>query len=115
MKLNENHKLTLRNIDFLSNKAFPPCMLNLNQHLKIYRHLRHDGRRQLWSFFKACGMDVHDNKQYFRRHFEGKVTAQDMKGHMYNIQHAYGIKGNKKDQRSWACRGIISNPGPKKG
>lgn len=62
VKLNDNHKLTLRNIDYLSNKFFPPCMLNLNQHLKVNRHLRHDGRRQLWGFFKACGMDVHDNK-----------------------------------------------------
>jgi DNA primase large subunit len=43
-------------------KYFPPCMLNLNQYLKINRHLRHDGRRQLWGFFKACGMDVYDNK-----------------------------------------------------
>lgn len=38
-----------------------------------------------------------------------------MKGHMYNIEHAYGLKGQRKDQHSWTCRGIISNPAPKKG
>lgn len=68
-KMQENYKLTLRNIDYLSQRFFPPCMLNLNQNLKKSRHLKHDGRRQLWGFFKACGMDVHDNKEYFRRHF----------------------------------------------
>lgn len=55
-KMNGNHKLTLRNVDYLSEKVFPPCMLNLNQHLKKHRHLKHDGRRQLWTFFKSCGM-----------------------------------------------------------
>ena len=61
-KFNGKYNLTLRNIDMVSSKFFPPCMLNLNQHLKTNRHLKHDGRRQLWGFFKACGMDVHDNK-----------------------------------------------------
>ena len=74
-KFNGKFNLNLRNIDSLGQKYFPPCMLNLNQNLKVNRHLRHDGRRQLWGFFKACGMDVHDNKEYFRKNFEGKVTA----------------------------------------
>ena len=34
---------------------------------------------------------------------------------MYNIEHAYGLKGQRKDQHAWACRGIISNAAPKKG
>jgi DNA primase large subunit len=95
-KMDGKYNLTLKNIESLAGKYFPPCMLNLNQHLKISRHLKHDGRRQLWGFFKACGMDVHDNKEYFRKHLEGKVTASEMKTHMYNIEHAYGLQGKRK-------------------
>lgn len=60
-KMDGKFNLTLKNIDSL-NRFFPPCMLHLNQQLKINRHLKHDGRRQLWGFFKACGMDAYDNK-----------------------------------------------------
>lgn len=60
-KMNGKFNLTLKNLDALA-KFFPPCMMDLKQQLKIHRHLKHDGRRQLWGFFKACGMDVHDNK-----------------------------------------------------
>lgn len=114
-KMNGKFNLTIRNIDNLGAKFFPPCMHNLNQTLKVNRHLRHDGRRQLWGFFKACGMDVHENKEYFRKHLEGKVTASEMKTHMYNIEHAYGLQGKRKVEHAWLCRSIISGTAPKKG
>ncbi len=71
-------------------------MLNLNQKLKQSNHLKHEGRRQLWLFLKGCGMDATDNQQYFRNHMQLKVSNSDLKNHMYNIQHAYGIVGKKQ-------------------
>jgi DNA primase large subunit len=55
-------KLTIKNVEGLWKRFFPPCMLNLTSKLKQNGHLKHEGRRQLWLFLKGCGMDVHDNK-----------------------------------------------------
>ena len=71
-------------------------MLHLTEKMKQYNHLRHEGRRQLWLFLKGCGMDVHDNREYFRKHFASKVSASDLKSHIYNIEHAYGLVGKKQ-------------------
>ena len=89
-------------------------MLNLNQKLKQYNHLKHEGRRQLWLFLKGCGMDANDNQAYFHKHLASKVSGSELKGHMYNIQHAYGLVGKKQPERPKNCRNIITNPAPKK-
>jgi DNA primase large subunit len=34
---------------------------------------------------------------------------------LYNIEHAYGLKGGRKAEFAWKCRKIISGPAPKKG
>jgi len=60
--INNQFKLTIKNIEGLWKRFFPPCMLNLTTKLKQNNHLKHEGRRQLWLFLKGCGMDVHDNK-----------------------------------------------------
>jgi len=60
--INNDFKLTIKNVETLWKRFFPPCMLNLNQKLKQYNHLKHDGRRQLWLFLKGCGMDCTDNQ-----------------------------------------------------
>lgn len=59
-------------------------------------------------------MDAHDNKEYFRKYFMSKVSASDLKGHMYNIDHAYGLVGKKQPERAKNCRNIITGPPPKK-
>ena len=87
--------MNLKNIDAVSKKYFPPCMLHLNRKLKENNHLKHEGRRQLWLFFKGCGMDVNDNKQYFNKYLSLKVSNSELKSHMYNIEHAYGLVGKK--------------------
>jgi len=107
-------KLNIKNIDVLWKRFFPPCMLNLNQKLKLYNHLKHDGRRQLWLFLKGCGMDVTDNQAYFSKHFASKISVSELKGHMYNIQHAYGLVGKRQAERPKNCRNIITGPAPKK-
>ena len=94
--INNQFKLNIKNVDALWKRFFPPCMLNLNQRLKQSNHLKHEGRRQLWLFLKGCGMDVTDNQTYFSRHMGSKVSASDMKSHLYNIQHAYGLVGKKQ-------------------
>ena len=40
-------------------------------------------------------MDVNDNKQYFQKFLAMKVSNSDMKSHLYNIEHAYGLVGKK--------------------
>ena len=61
-ELSGNLKLTLKNVEGMWQKYFPPCMMSLTQVLKQRGHLRHDGRRQLWLFFKGCGMSSIDNQ-----------------------------------------------------
>jgi DNA primase large subunit len=107
-------KLTLKNVDALWKRFFPPCMMHLNARLKQFNHLKHEGRRQLWLFLKGCGMDAHDNKEYFRKHFMSKVSVSDLKSHMYNIDHAYGLVGKKQVERPKNCRNIITGPAPRK-
>jgi len=41
-------------------------------------------------------MDVNDNKQYFSKYLGLKVSNSELKNHMYNIEHTYGLVGNKK-------------------
>jgi DNA primase large subunit len=89
-------------------------MHQLTQRLKQVNHLKHEGRRQLWLFLKGCGMESADNQEYFRKHLASKVSASDLKSHMYNIQHAYGMVGKKQPERAKNCRNIISGPPPKK-
>lgn len=94
--INSEFKLNIKNVETLWKRFYPPCMLNLTQKLKQFNHLKHEGRRQLWLFLKGCGMDSHDNQEYFRKHFMSKVSNSELKGHMYNIQHAYGQVGKKQ-------------------
>ncbi len=112
--INNQFKLNLKNIESLWKKFFPPCMQQLNKRLKEANHLKHEGRRQLWLFLKGCGMEVSDNMEYFRKHLASKVSASDLKSHMYNIQHAYGLVGKKSAERPKNCRNIITGPAPKK-
>ena len=108
------HKLTMRNIDKLWKRVYPPCMMHLTEKLKQNNHLRHDGRRQLWLFLKGCGMTVQDNKEYFHKYFASKVSGSELKSHMYNIEHAYGLVGHKQQERPKNCRNIITGTAPKK-
>ena len=59
-------------------------------------------------------MTVQDNKEYFHKYFAGKVSASDLKAHMYNIEHTYGIVGHKQQEKPKICRNIITAPAPKK-
>lgn len=43
-----------------------------------------------------------------------KVSASDLKSHMYNIEHAYGLVGKKQTERPKNCRNVITGPTPKK-
>lgn len=42
-------------------------------------------------------MDVNDNKAYFHKYLGLKVSNSDLKSHMYNIEHAYGLVGKKQE------------------
>lgn len=57
---------------------------------------------------------MEDNKEYFRKHMQLKVSNSDLKSHMYNIEHAYGIVGKKEEERPRTCRGLITGADPKK-
>ena len=59
-------------------------------------------------------MTVQDNKEYFHNYLAKKVSASDLKSHLYNIEHAYGLVGHKQHERPKNCRNIITGPVPKK-
>ena len=59
-------------------------------------------------------MNVEDNKQYFYKYLSTSVSNSDLKSHMYNIEHAYGLVGKKEQERPKICRAIITGAEPKK-
>lgn len=59
-------------------------------------------------------MDVNENKAYFHKYLGLKVSNSDLKSHMYNIEHAYGLVGKKQEERPKTCTGIIIGANPKK-
>ncbi|KAG7252362.1 hypothetical protein CRUP_005758, partial [Coryphaenoides rupestris] len=67
-------KISLEQLDSLSEKSFPPCMRQLHQSLRENHHLRHGGRMQYGLFLKGIGLTLDQALQFWRSEFtKGKV------------------------------------------
>lgn len=93
----------------LAYESFPLCMLNLYEHLHSSHHLKHDGRHQLRLFLKGIGMTLENHIEFWRREMAPKTPEDKFrKDHLYNIRHAHGKEGGRKDYTPMNCLTIIS-------
>ncbi|CAH0723962.1 unnamed protein product, partial [Brenthis ino] len=98
-----------------ASKLFPPCMLNLHQHLRQKHRLSHDQRFCYSLFLKDVGMPVNQAISFWKAEYEkspnGKHNCchnweRDEKRFMYGIRHLYGLEGGRKHYQSQNCQFI---------
>lgn len=110
-------KIDLNDIGKLAEQSFPLCMRHAYSQLEKEHHLRHFGRLQLGLFFKGIGLTLDQSLQLWRREFL-KNPAMDAdkfdKSYAYNVRHAYGMEGARKNYSPYSCQKIITSnaPGP---
>lgn len=90
----EAGRLTATSIEPLSKKAFPPCMRQLLDGLKIDKKLKHEGRTHVWGFLKAGGMTIDDAMKWTFSTMTAYANPE--KEHGYNVRHAWGREGHGK-------------------
>ncbi|XP_001639500.2 DNA primase large subunit [Nematostella vectensis] len=108
-------KITLDQIDAVSQKSFPLCMRQLHQNLRENHHLKHGGRMQYGLFLKGIGLTLEESLAFWRTEF---IRIMDLdkfdKQYAYNIRHNYGKEGKRADYTPYSCMKIImsNQPGP---
>lgn len=102
----------------LNSKLFPPCMLNLHQHLREKHRLTHDQRFYYSLFLKDLGMPVEEAVIFWKKEYQqapnGKSTcchnwAKDEKKFVYGIRHMYGLEGGRKEYSCRSCHQLQSS------
>lgn len=106
--------ITARSIDGLANPHFPLCMSHLHNTLKRTHHLKHFGRLQYTLFLKGIGLSVDESIAFWRTNFANITDDKFNKEYRYNIRHAYGLEGNRRNYKPLACQQILTDrpPGP---
>jgi len=107
-------KLALENCEEMLPRSFPPCMRRLvEQQRERKKHLKHAGRLQLRPFLKECGFDFVESIQWWKTELckdpEIDPTSYE-KNYMYDVEHAYGKKGNFQGQHCFGCPKVIGFP-----
>ena len=101
--------INLNNLPFFAKQSFPPCMLNLHNHITKDKHLKHGGRLQLLLFLKGCGLTMEDNGKFWRAHYKKGVQESDEKQLQYTVKHSYGAEGKKTNYSPYTCHKIINS------
>lgn len=98
----------MEDVDKLSEKAFPLCMLLIERHLNAKSHLTHFGRLQYTLFLKGAGLPVDQALKFFQEKYS-KLTPLDKfeKEYAYGIRHAYGLEGKRLDYSPFSCERIL--------
>jgi DNA primase large subunit len=107
--------IKLKDLDFYSKKAFPPCMKALYSGLKNQHHLKHFGRLQLGLFIKGLGLSLDETIMFWKQEFTKKpgMDAEKFeKNYAYNIRHMFGKEGKQADYKPWSCNKIINQTTP---
>ena len=106
--------ITARSIDGLVNPHFPLCMSHLHNTLKRTHRLKHFGRLQYTLFLKGIGLSVDESIAFWRTNFTSVTDDNFNKEHRYNIRHAYGLEGSRRNYKPLACQQILTDrpPGP---
>lgn len=101
--------INLNNLPFFAKQSFPPCMLNLHNHITKDKHLKHAGRLQLLLFLKGCGLTMEDNGKFWRNNYKKGVAESDEKQLQYTVKHSYGAEGKKTNYSPYTCHKIINS------
>lgn len=108
--------LMSREIDSIS-RWFPPCMLNLHQHLRNKHRLSHTQRFHYSLFLKDIGLPIEEAIDFWRQEYRQSPNGshacchnweKDEKKYLYGIRHMYGLEGCKKNYTSVNCQRIQS-------
>ncbi len=100
----QTSNLTFKDIDVLSEKAFPLCMQILNRSLTFDSHLKHWGRLQYGLFLKGIGLSLDESLNFWRSKFSKKIAGDKFdKEYSYNIRHTYGKEGKRSDYIPYSC------------
>lgn len=92
-KEDDVHKLTLNNFEAMVQRSFPPCMRMLVDNQRQSGHLKHQGRFQLRTFFKACGMVYDDHMRWWKQELlrDASIDSDKFeKNYAYDVKHAHG-------------------------
>nr|XP_034828481.1 DNA primase large subunit-like [Maniola hyperantus] len=98
-----------------TSRQFPPCMLNLHQHLRKKHRLTHDQRFYYSLFLKDLGMPVEEAVIFWRKEYQQVPSAKsacchswakDEKKFVYGIRHMYGLEGGRKEYSCRSCHQI---------
>ncbi|KAI5816692.1 eukaryotic and archaeal DNA primase, large subunit-domain-containing protein [Pyronema omphalodes] len=98
--------ITAGAIDGLS-QHFPACMLHLHRTLRSTKHLKHFGRLQYTLFLKGVGLSVEEALNFWRGAFSNIPADKFNKEYAYNVRHAYGMEGGRKNYRAKSCQQIL--------
>ncbi|KAF8441975.1 eukaryotic and archaeal DNA primase, large subunit-domain-containing protein [Terfezia claveryi] len=106
--------ITAKSIDGLVNPHFPLCMSHLHNTLKRTHHLKHFGRLQYTLFLKGIGLSPDEAITFWRTSFSTITDDKFTKDYRYNIRHAYGLEGNRRNYKPLSCQQILIDrpPGP---
>eukprot|EP00759_Apiculatamorpha_spiralis_P025772 PhF_6_TR29112/c0_g1_i1/m.42480/K02685/PRI2; DNA primase large subunit len=99
-------------IEELSKKHFPPCMLQLQDQLKRDRHLKFHGRWQYGTFLKRIGLSMEDAIEFFGNMDAMGPDAFKKSSYAYSIRHYYGKEGKHTSYSAMSCGAIITGAPP---
>ncbi|CAH1774494.1 unnamed protein product [Owenia fusiformis] len=109
-------EVTADMVNGLSEKHFPLCMRQMQDHLKQEHHLKHGGRQQYGLFLKAIGMSLDEAMRFWKMSFAKNIDADKFdKQYSYNIRHNYGKEGKRADYTPYSCMKIIMSNAPAAG
>ena len=100
----ERKIITATNVDFISQRSFPPCMFRIQNCIKSTQFLSFKGRFEFILFLKAAGLDYFQQNQYW----EDKV--KDL--FRLNLKHFYGLDGKNDNFQPHSCATMISKDCP---
>ncbi|GAA6011155.1 hypothetical protein JCM11491_006742 [Sporobolomyces phaffii] len=108
----DGEAITAEMIPDLARQSFPLCMRNMQENLRISKHLKHEGRQQYNLFLKGIGLSVEEAIVFWRKSFSTITDDKFNKEYKYNIRHGYGLEGSRKNYTPKSCTAIITGPVP---
>lgn len=108
MKRTETDKVSLKDIDLVANRSFPPCMYNMYKTLRNRHKLYHDGRLQFGLFIKGIGLTMNESLQFWKEELSKSVGLDKFeKQYAYNIRYNYGKEGSARNFLPYSCMHLI--------
>lgn len=95
---------------------FPMCMRQLHTTLRgREKKLLHNGRLQYGLFLKGVGLSVDEALIFWRKSFSLMDDDEFQKKYRYNVRHAYGLEGTRRNYKPMSCQQILMDRRPAAG